>query len=95
MTEESLDSGAVLAAFISVALTARAHREQAATLRLGLDSNREIGKAIGLLMALHETSEEEAFTLLREASQRMNLRLSGVAKQVVETLRRTAGESEL
>lgn len=94
LTKESLDSGVVLAAFASVALSARVHREQAATLRLGLDSNREIGKAIGLLMALHETSEEQAFTLLKEASQRMNLRLSEVAKQVVETLKRTADESE-
>lgn len=94
LTEDSLDAGAVLAAFASVALTARAHREQAQTLRLGLESNREIGKAIGLLMALHEVPEDDAFTLLREASQRMNLRLSDVAKQVVETLKKTDGQSE-
>ncbi|MBH0122245.1 GAF and ANTAR domain-containing protein [Rhodococcus sp. CX] len=94
LTEQSLDAGAVLAAFASVALSARAHRDQAVSLRAGLESNREIGKAIGLLMAIHEVPEEQAFTLLREASQRMNLRLSEVAKQVVETLKRTSDASE-
>jgi hypothetical protein len=94
LTEESLEQGSILAAFASVALTAQAHREQADTLRLGLESNRETGKAVGLLMALHDVSEEQAFALLRAASQRMNLRLADVAKQVVATQRPATEASE-
>ena len=86
LTEQSLESGGVLAAFASVALTAWTQREQATTLRLGLESNREIGKAIGLLMAMHDVSEERAFALLRETSQRMNLRLAEVAARVAGSL---------
>jgi AmiR/NasT family two-component response regulator len=62
---------------------AATHKEQARTLRDGLTSNREIGKAIGLMMAFHKVGDEEAFEILRKASQDMNLKLSEVAGQVV------------
>lgn len=77
------DQGAVLAAFAAMALRALAYEERADTLRRGLENNREIGKAIGLLMALHRVSDEEAFDLLRRASQDMNVKLADVARRVV------------
>lgn len=77
------DQGAILAAFAAMALRALAHQERADTLRRGLESNREIGKAIGLLMALHHVSDEQAFDLLRRASQDMNIKLAEVARRVV------------
>lgn len=80
----SVDQAAVLAAFASVALVAAARDEQARTLREGLDSNREIGKAIGLMMAFHKVGDDQAFDILRTASQEMNLKLSEVARQVVD-----------
>lgn len=84
LTERSVDQAAVLAAFTSVALIAASHREQARTLREGLASNREIGKAIGLMMAFHRVDDQQAFDILRKASQEMNLKLSEVAGQIVE-----------
>jgi hypothetical protein len=83
LTERSADQGAVLASFASVALMALRAREEAATLRLGLQSNREIGKAVGLLMAAHRVDAQEAFELLRRTSQDLNMKLTHVAEQVV------------
>jgi AmiR/NasT family two-component response regulator len=74
----------VLASFVTVALVASEQRDTAESLRAGLHSNREIGKAMGLMMAFHKISDEEAFTMLRRASQDMNIKLSEVARRVVE-----------
>ncbi len=65
---ESAGRAAVLASFASVAVNAIAHGEDAASLRRGLLSNREIGKAVGMLMLLNGFTEEEAFDLLRHHS---------------------------
>jgi hypothetical protein len=58
---ESAGRAVVLASFASVAINAIAKGEDAASLRRGLLSNREIGKAVGILMTLSELSEDEAF----------------------------------
>lgn len=84
LTSESVNQGVVLASFMTVALIASQERRAAETLRAGLHSNREIGKAVGLMMAFHKISDEEAFQMLRKASQDMNLKLADVARQVVE-----------
>lgn len=81
---ESAGRAAVLAAFASVAINAVAKGEDASSLRRGLLSNREIGKAVGMLMMLHEMSEDEAFELLRRHSQAMNIKLADVAREVIE-----------
>ena len=83
LTETSADVGAVIASFATVALMAIRAREEASTLREGLHSNREIGKAVGLLMAAHHISGEEAFDLLRKTSQELNMKLAHVASQVI------------
>lgn len=84
LDEASLHQAMVVASFASVSLQAAHQREDARTLRAGLVSNREIGKAIGLLMAFHRIDDQAAFNLLRKASQDMNLKLAEVARQVVE-----------
>jgi len=84
LTPESVNQGIVLAAFITVTLAASQQRKTAETLKAGLASNREIGKAMGLMMAFHKITDEQAFEMLRKASQDMNLKLSEVARQVVE-----------
>ncbi len=78
------DQGAVLAAFASVALGGSAHQEQARTLAAGLESNRQIGTAIGLLMATHGLTAQEAFETLRSASSRLNRKLAVIAREIVE-----------
>lgn len=81
---ESAGRAAVLAAFASVAINAVAKGEDAASLRRGLLSNREIGKAVGMLMMLHEMTENDAFDLLRRHSQALNIKLADVARVVIE-----------
>lgn len=86
--ETGADEGAVLAAFTSVALRSVANQERVDSLLLGLESNREIGKAVGLLMSAHKVGSEEAFQLLRKASNDMNLKLAEVAREVVDNAER-------
>ncbi|HET8559643.1 MAG TPA: GAF and ANTAR domain-containing protein [Marmoricola sp.] len=83
LTASSADMGAVLAAFASTALGAAAHSERAAGLLQALQSNREIGQAVGFLMATHGLDEAAAIGLLREVSMDLNLRLREVALAVV------------
>ncbi len=84
LTAQSVNEAAVLAAFTSVALMAASRDEAATTLRAGLESNREIGKAIGLLMAFHKISDDDAYEMLRRTSQDMNIKLAHVAAEVVK-----------
>ena len=84
LTVSAADQAAVFAAFSSVALVAASRSERADSLRDGLHSNREIGKAVGLLMAFHGVDDEAAFEILRKASQDMNLKLAEVAREVVD-----------
>lgn len=54
-------------------------------LRTALATNRRIGMAIGILMALRKIGEEEAFDLLRRASSHRNVKLRLVAEDVIRT----------
>lgn len=59
--------------------------EAATNLRAALETNRRIGMAIGILMALRKVPEDEAFELLRQASSTRNVKLRLVADDVVRT----------
>ena len=82
---ESAGQATVLASFASVAINAVAQGEDVSTLRRGLLSNREIGKAVGMLMMLHKVDEQEAFNVLRRYSQDLNIKLADVARSVIES----------
>jgi GAF domain-containing protein len=84
LTQHSLDQAIMLTAFASVTLAALERGEEATTLRRGLESNREIGKAIGLLMAMHDIDDDQAFQMLSTVSQEMNIKLAQVASQVID-----------
>jgi len=58
---------------------------RSANLERALSSNREIGAAIGILMALHKLTSKDAFAMLREASNKRNRSLRDVAERVVLT----------
>jgi hypothetical protein len=88
LTEHSLDQAIMLTAFASVTLAALQRGEEATTLRRGLESNREIGKAVGLLMAMHDIDDDRAFEMLAKVSQEMNVKVAEVAAQVVAHHRR-------
>jgi hypothetical protein len=61
------------------------HAARIANLERALETNRDIGTAIGVLMALNRTSREHAFELLRSASQASHRKVSDLARAVVET----------
>lgn len=59
-------------------------------LRGGITSRQLIGQATGILMARQNVDEEQAFEMLKRASQRLNIKLSSIAERVV----RPKGDSE-
>jgi GAF domain-containing protein len=75
----------VLATHCAFALQATVARERVANLERALDSNRQIGMAMGILMATHRITGPDAFALLRIASQNSNRKLAVVADEVIET----------
>jgi ANTAR domain/GAF domain len=81
--EESLAQGTIMSAFASVAIAMAQERRRASNLELALDTNREIGKAVGLLMAEHNIGSEQAFEILRHASQSMNRKVRELAREIV------------
>ncbi len=60
-------------------------QEQAGHLQTALASSRAISYAIGILMALHKVTVNEAFTLLRTCSRDSNRKLYDVAGDVMHT----------
>jgi transcriptional regulator with GAF, ATPase, and Fis domain len=80
----SVERAALLAAFATVAINAAAHGEDAAAWRRGLTRNREIGKAVGMLMVLNDVSDEEAFGILRRTSQDSNVKVADIAADFIQ-----------
>jgi hypothetical protein len=68
-----------------IALLHAKDRHKAAHLEIGLVSNREIGMAIGVLMTSHRITDQQAFDMLRTASQHAHRKLREVAADVVLT----------
>ena len=58
-------------------------RTRAANLEIALETNRDIGMAMGIVMARHLVSAEEAFHLLRRVSQLEHRKLREIANDVV------------
>jgi hypothetical protein len=83
-TTAAAGQASVLAAFASVTVTAVSRGEDIETLRTGLVSNPEIGKAIGLMMEMENLSADEAFELLRRTSQQFNLKVADLARTLVD-----------
>jgi GAF domain-containing protein len=82
---EACAVGAILAAHASVGLSTARERERAEHLERAVESNREIGMAMGVVMASGLRTPEQAFEVLRRASQQLNVKLRDVASAVVET----------
>ena len=80
-----IDLGAIFAAYASLALENVSLAEKARNLETAVSSHRRIGVALGILMARHQLTENQAFDLLRVTSQNTNTKLSAVAEDVVLT----------
>lgn len=77
-------------AVITVALQQSEQRcgdltRQVDNLTIALDSSRQIGAALGILMATHKITLEAAFDVLRRTSQRTHRKLREIAADVVDT----------
>ena len=84
---ESLDAGLQVAEAIAVAVVnADAHArltEQAHNMRIAMDSRAVIEQAKGVLMAQRHVDADQAFDILRAASQRYNRKLRDIAAGIV------------
>jgi ANTAR domain/GAF domain len=93
--DQAVGMGLVLATHAALILSQSIARDRAANLMRALESNREIGVAMGVLMQQHHITREQAFDLLRVASQDTNRKLADVAADVADTgtleIRRRAG----
>lgn len=83
LNRASIEQAVLLSAFACVTATSIANGEEAASLRRGLVSNREIGRAVGMLMLTHDVAEEQAFDELKRISQDTNIKLAQLAGEVV------------
>jgi hypothetical protein len=83
--EQSCLTGLALSTFGAIAVTSARRQERAVNLERALESNRDIGVAIGVLMALHKVTREQAFDLLRMASQAKHRKVRELARDVAET----------
>jgi hypothetical protein len=76
--------GLALATHGALALTSALQLERIENLERALLTNRDIGVAIGIVMARHLATKEQAFDLLRIASQRAHRKLVDIAHEVIE-----------
>ena len=74
-----------LATHAAIALTTAAVRDQNENLKQALQSNREVGVAIGILMSKQLVTQQQGFDLLRIASQHSHRKLREVAQEVTDT----------
>lgn len=77
--------GTMLADHAAFGLSLLASRHRSENLTIALESSREIGQAMGILMATRKVTADTAFDLLRTASQQGHLKLREVAREVTLT----------
>jgi hypothetical protein len=82
---DAVEVGLLLAAHASMTVAAQSNRKRAENLEKALHSSREIGVAVGILMATHKLTREQAFDLLRITSQNTNRKVADIAVQVGDT----------
>jgi GAF domain-containing protein len=84
-SDEDVHRGMVLASHCALLVTSALAESRATHLLRALQSNREIGVAVGVLMARYGLTREQAFDLLRIGSQRSNRKLAELAAEVADT----------
>ena len=81
----AVGTGLVLATHASSVVGEMLAHDRAENLMRALESNREIGVAMGVLMQRHQFTREQAFDVLRVASQDSNRKLVDIAGEVADT----------
>jgi GAF domain-containing protein len=83
--DDALHIAMLLATHAGVIVSGLIAHEKAANLEKALATSREIGMAMGVLMATHKITSRDAFDLLRFASQRTHRKLRDIAADVTDT----------
>ena len=83
--EASVNTGRLLVTHCSWLVSAMLARDRADNLARALQSNRDIGVAMGILMQRHRLTREQAIHTLRVASQESNRKLADIATEVADT----------
>jgi GAF domain-containing protein len=76
-------TGLLLATHAAALVNAAANAERADHLSVALESNRDIGAAVGIVMANHHLTKAAAISVLKVASQDTNRKLAALAADVV------------
>ncbi|HEX8095770.1 ANTAR domain-containing protein [Jatrophihabitans sp.] len=84
-SSDAIDTATIFAAQASCLIALNEAEDQATNLEAALESSRAIGVALGVLMSARKVTQEQAFALLRVASQNLHRKLRTVAAEVVET----------
>ncbi|MDQ2838179.1 MAG: GAF and ANTAR domain-containing protein [Actinomycetota bacterium] len=84
-SDEAVSIATIFAAQTSSFVALLAAEEHSANLETALQSSREIGIALGIVMAHRKITQEAAFDLLRAASQNLHRKLRDVAGEVMQT----------
>jgi AmiR/NasT family two-component response regulator len=83
--QSAVEVGLLLATHAAAVVAAHTNQERADNLARALETSRGIGVAIGVLMAHHKLTQEQAFDLLRIASQNTNRKIRDIAEEVALT----------
>ncbi len=81
-TESDIGVASVFAPFVALSVQSELDQQRVTNLETALQSSRQIGTAMGILMARELVTSERAFDLLREASQHLNRKLRDIAAEV-------------
>ena len=81
-SDADIGVASMFAPFAALAVQSSTHERDVGNLENALATSRQIGTAIGILMAHHRVTSEEAFDLLRGASQNLNRKLHDIAAEV-------------
>lgn len=84
-TQYDVGVAAMMAVITSTALQASIQQQKVTNLEAALESSRQIGMAIGILMARKLLTAEQAFEELRRASQRLHRKVRDIAATVNDT----------
>jgi GAF domain-containing protein len=82
---QAVERASLLSDHAAIAIEAEVSADRAESMRAGLQSNRVIGVALGILMERHRLSADEAFAMLRRASSYQNRKLALIAEDLVTT----------
>jgi GAF domain-containing protein len=84
-SDDAVTMAHLLATHGALAVSRVIAREKATNLARAVTTNREIGMAMGVLMMAYKVTEDEAFDLLRIASQGSHRKINGIARDVIDT----------